>query len=264
MTQAIDGVARWSRSAIPALISAAVMLGLWEILVRWFAIPEILLPPPSRVAAVAWDQRIVLLGGFWVTARAALLGLLLAVIVGTLIGIIFSQARWMRAAFYPYVIFLQTVPIVAIAPLLVVWSGYQPRTVVLISAIICLFPIVSNVTTGLMSIDRNLKDMMRLYSAGRWNTLIKLRIPTAIGHLVLGLRISGGLAVIGAIMGDFFVGSGSVYKGLGRLMTDWQSQQRTPALMAAVAASTLLGLLMFAAINVLSQRLLKRWIAETS
>jgi NitT/TauT family transport system permease protein len=252
----------WAACLPAALVGLASLL-LWEAAVRYWQLPRILLPSPVEVARAAWDERDALWRGSLITGAAALFGLLLAVFAGTLVAILFSQSRWLRTAFYPYVIFLQTVPIVAIAPLLITWSGYRFRTVILVVAIISLFPIVSNVTAGLMSIDRNLLDLHRLYGAGRWQVLRGLRIPTAIGYLVLGLRISGGLAVIGAIVGEFFVGNGTSYDGLGTLMTGWQARQRTDALMAAVGASTILGVAMFALINGLSGRWLRRWIPAT-
>ncbi len=178
---------------------------------------------------------------------------------GTGLAILFSQSKLLRMSLYPYVIFLQTVPIVAIAPLLIIWSGNNLRTIVLVSVIISIFPIVANVTAGLLSIDRNWLDLMKLHGATRLQTLLKLRIPAAISHLIIGMRISCGLAVIGAIVGEFFVGNATTYDGLGTLMTQWQARQKTDALIAAVAASTLLGIAFFAAVNVLSQTILRRW-----
>src|SRR5690606_16611686 len=137
------------------------------------------------------------------------------------------------------------VPIVAIAPLLITWSGYQFRTVVMVTVIVCLFPIVNSVTEGLLAIPRDWNDLFRLYGASRIQRLLKLQLPTAIPYLVLGTKTSSGLAVIGAIVAEFFVGNGSNYDGLGTLMTGWQGFQRTDALIAAIFASTLLGLFLF-------------------
>src|SRR6056297_33603 len=160
--------------------------------------------------------------------------------------------------------FLQTVPIIGIAPLLITWSGYQFRTVVLISAIISLFPIINSVTSGLLAIDPHLEDLFRLYGAGRWQLLWKLRFPTAVRFLLLGAKTSSGLAVIGAIVGDFFVGNGSAdYLGLGTLMTRWMTWQNTRALLASMFASALIGLLMYALVNLVA-RLLSRWATPRS
>jgi NitT/TauT family transport system permease protein len=193
-----------------------------------------------------------------------LVGFAASVLAGTLIAILFSQSAKLRMALYPYVIFLQTVPIVAIAPLLIIWSGYNFRTIVFVTMIISVFPIIANVTAGLISIDKNLGDLFTLYSASRWQTLTKLRIPAAIPNLVIGMRISCGLAVVGAIIGELFVGSGGAYEGLGTIMTKWQSRNLTAALIAAVLVSTIIGVAFFAGVNLISRTVLRRWTVGTN
>jgi NitT/TauT family transport system permease protein len=232
----------------------------WQVAVVLLEVHPIVLPSPWRVGLVMWQESSVLLRGMFATGLAAICGLGLSVALGFAIGLLFSQSRWVRSALYPYVVFLQTVPIVAIAPLLITWFGYGQQTVILVACIISLFPVVSNVTTGLISIDENLLDLFRLERGSHLQTLIKLRIPHAIGHLVLGARVSAGLAVIGTIVGEFFVGTAATgYAGLGTLMTGWQSQSRTDALIAVVLASTLLGLMMLALVNFFEQTLFRRW-----
>ena len=254
----------WLLKSVLATAAFVVFLCLWTAAVVAFRIHPIVLPTPLRVCQVAWSERWTLFQGFLSTGAASLLGLCLSVVVGSLIGVLFSQSRWLRSAFYPYVIFLQTVPIVAIAPLLITWFGYGFQTVVLVATIISLFPVVSNVTAGLISVDENLKDLFRLSRASRFQTLLKLRIPFAISHLILGTRISAGLAVIGAIVGEFFVGTGaSTYAGLGTLMTGWQNLARTDALIAVIFVSTVLGLSMLGMVNLIAQTLLKRWTASS-
>lgn len=254
----------WLQTAtLTALVFFGILL-LWQAAVVWLRIHPIVLPSPIRVAGVAWQERITLLAGFCLTGAAALLGLVASILLGTSVAVLFSQSRWLRAAFYPYVVFLQTVPIVAIAPLLITWFGYGFRTVVFVACIISLFPVISNVTAGLLSVDENLKDLFRLNRATRWQTLIKLRIPLAVSHLILGTRISAGLAVIGAIIGEFFVGNGAGgYQGLGTLMTGWQNLARTDALMAVVLTSTLLGLVMIGLVNGIARLALSRWTSSS-
>ncbi len=251
----------WKRLSvvIPVLLVAVGVLTLWHFSVLWFQIPAILLPGPEQVLRTAWDKREVLLEGTKVTFRAAFVGLSASIVFGTFVAVLFSQSRHIRNAFLPYVIFLQTVPIVAIAPLLITWTGYTFKSVVLITLTISVFPIISNVTAGLVAVDRNLEDLFRIYKAGRFASMFKLRIPTAIEYLVLGMRISSGLAVIGAIMGDFFVGSGAEYKGLGTLMTYWGARQQTDAVIAALFASTFLGITFFASVSFLEHYVLRRW-----
>jgi len=238
-------------------------LGIWYLAVRWSNVHPIVLPSPARVMQAAWLEREVLSRGFLVTGAAAISALLASVIVGSLLAMLFSQSSRLRIAFQPYVVFLQTVPIVAIAPLLITWFGYRFTTVILVSTIISLFPIISNVTAGLTSVDRNLVDLFQLNGATRLQTLVKLRIPNAVSHLVLGMRISSGMTVIGAIIGELFVGSGAKYAGLGKLMMGWQNLARTDALIAVVFTSTLLGLAMLTLVNLFSRLILYRWTAST-
>ena len=218
---------------------------------------------PVADSRQCWDaaieQRDALVRGTFSTGVAAVVGLAAAVALGSLIAILFSQSRKIRLALFPYVVLLQTVPIVAIAPLLIIWSGYTFRTVVIVTVIVCLFPIVNSVTAGLLAIDRETSDLFALYRVGRLQRLFRLQIPSAIGHLMLGTKTSAGLAVIGAIVAEFFVGNGTSYDGLGTLMTGWQALTKTDALIAALFASAFLGLALFGSVQLLSATMLRRW-----
>lgn len=245
---------------IPAVMVAAVAIAAWQLVVWAFDLPPALLPKPLAVLEAASDHRTELFKALYSTGLAAASGLVAAVAIGSLISVAFSQSRRIRLAFFPYVVFLQTVPIVAIAPLLIIWSGYQFRTVVIVTVVVCLFPIVNSVTAGLTAIDRQWSDLFSLYGAGRIKKLTRLQIPAAVPYLVLGAKTSSGLAVIGAIVAEFFVGNGTRYDGLGTLMTHWQGFVRTDALIAAVFASTLLGLILFGFVHLLSRTVLRRWV----
>lgn len=250
---------RFASSAGLVLSVAVAGLLCWELIVAFCALPPALLPTPRQVLIAAVQHRESLLRGTITTGVAATAGLIVAITVGSLIGVLFSQSRRIRMAFFPYVVFLQTAPVVAIAPLLIIWSGYRFRTVVIVTVIICLYPIINNVTAGLAAINRDLSDLFRLYGANRAQRLLRLQVPTAIRYLMLGAKTSSGLAVIGAIVAEFFVGNGSNYDGLGTLMTGWQGLMRTDALIAALFASTLLGLLLFGAVALVANTLLRRW-----
>ena len=250
----------WIRTMVAVVGVAVIGLSVWEFVVWLFDLPQALLPTPRAVALAAKENREALVGGFLTTGLAASVGLITAVIVGSGIGIVFSLSRGLRMALFPYVIFLQTMPIVSIAPLLIIWSGYHFRTVVIVTVIICLFPIVNSVTSGLLSIQRDLADLFQLYGASRIQKLIRLQIPSAIGHLMIGTKTSAGLAVIGAIVAEFFVGSVSQEnEGLGTLMTKWQTWVKTDALIAALFASAFLGLILFGLVSLISKTALKRW-----
>lgn len=254
----------WIPSAFaPLALFVALVLG-WHAAVNMYSINPIILPGPLQVAKSLWDEREILATGFRTTGLAAVVGLSASVLLGGVVAISFSLSSVLRSAVYPYLIFLQTVPIVAIAPLLILWSGYNFRTVVLVTIIISIFPIVSNTTSGLLSISPNLRDLFRLNGASSFQTLLKLRIPAAISHLVLGMRISCGLAVIGAIIGEFFVGNSGQYDGLGTIMTRWQGRNYTSGLIAAIFVSTLLGIVFFVAVNQINQRCLRRWTSASN
>lgn len=246
---------------LSAVMVAVAAVALWQTAAVGFQLPKALLPRPLVVLQAALDYRVELMRGFITTGIAAAAGLLSAVAIGSLISVAFSQSSRVRMAFFPYVIFLQTVPIVAIAPLLIIWSGYEFRTVVIVTVIVCLFPIVNSVTAGLMAADRQLLDLFKLYGAGSTRRLFRLQIPTAVPYLILGAKTSSGLAVIGAIVAEFFVGNGSgaEYDGLGTLMTYWQGFVKTDALIAAVFASTLLGLVLFGMVHLIGRIVLRRW-----
>jgi len=248
-----------SLTYIAPVLVFAVVATVWHFVVIWLRVPAIILPGPIAVMNALWLERLVLLKASWVTLQAAAVGLLCSAVFGSLIAMLFSQSSLIRVAMYPYVIFLQTVPIVAIAPLLIIWSGNNFRTIVLVATIISIFPVIANVTSGLLSINENLSELFRMQSATRWQMLTKLRIPAAIPQLVLGLRVSSGLAVIGAIVAEFFVGNSGEYDGLGTIMTSRQANLKTAELIAALMACTCLGILLFASVNVLSATLLRRW-----
>jgi NitT/TauT family transport system permease protein len=246
------------RILAPAVVFLSVLF-VWDLAVRWFEIHKVVLPPPKDVFRSFVEERWILLRGAWITIQAAAAGLLASGVIGFVIAIIFSLSSWIRNSCYPYVVFLQTVPIVAIAPLLILWFGNEFRTVVLVAAIISIFPVISNVTSGLLSINENLRDLFQLQSASTLQVLMKLRIPAAIPQLILGLRISCGLAVIGAIIGEFFVGDRGAYEGLGTIITARQANLRTASMIAAVMTCTLLGLVLLLVVQALNKSVFRRW-----
>lgn len=244
---------------LPPLITLVLVIALWDLAVRVFHIERILLPGPFEVAQAAWKKRLALGRAVGVTAIGALSGFSLSLVIGTAIAFAFSQSKAIRASAYPYAIFLQTVPVVAIAPLIVNWFGNGLQSVILVAFIVSLFPIITNATSGMLSADPDLLDLFRLYHARRWQVWIKLRLPTAIPHLLTGAKTSSGLCVIGAIVGEFFVGYGNEWVGLGYLIGASQGNLKTSELLAAVFASTALGLGIFSSMNLASRLILGRW-----
>ncbi|MFN3649499.1 MAG: ABC transporter permease [Armatimonadota bacterium] len=244
--------------ALPPLALFVLLIGVWWLLTTQLRIPTYLVPSPNRVAEAAWANRSALVRATLLTGSAALAGFGCTLLLGFLTALAFSQSRLIRQSCYPYAIFLQTVPIVAIAPLIVTWFGTGFRSVVIVSTIIGLFPIITSGTTGLLAVDPKLLELFRLYRAGRWQVLWKLRLPHAVPYLVTGARTSSGLSVIGAIVGEFFVGFSGA-QGLGYLFLLTSGQLKTDYLFAAVMASTVLGLTVFGLVNAAAALILRRW-----
>ena len=232
---------------------------LWQWATAVYDLPAYLLPSPVAVAEAAYDNFATLLSATALTAAAALCGFLASLIAGSLIAFAFSQSRLVRSGCFPYAIFLQTVPIVAVAPLIIIWFDYGFQSVVVVSFIISLFPIITNATAGLMSVDADLIDLFRLHNATRWQILWKLRLPSAVPHVVTGAKTSSGLAVIGAIVGEFFAGYGAERFGLGYLVRQTSDQLKTDQLFAAIIASALLGIVIFGTVSLAGATILVRW-----
>jgi NitT/TauT family transport system permease protein len=253
---------RLSSRVLPPLLALALLLAAWEIATRVLSVPAYLLPPPSAIARAARADAGTLAQGAFTTARAALSGFALSAVIGVLAAVVLGSSRLIERALYPYAVFLQTVPIVAIAPLLVIWFGPGFRAVTVSAFIVSVFPVIANTLTGMRSVDPALRDLFRLYGAGRFVTLTKLTLPAALPHIVTGLRIASGLAVIGTIVGEFVAGFSEDGAGLGILVLSSNRQLRTDLLFAAVLTAAALGLALFGAVNLLGARVLGRWHAS--
>jgi NitT/TauT family transport system permease protein len=243
--------------AAPPLLTFVVGVALAELAIRALGVSPLILPRPSAVWAAAIGESASLLPALAETTRSVAIGLALSSASGVLAAIALASSPWIQRAFYPYAIFFQIVPIVAIAPLLVIWFGYGASAVIAAAAVVSVFPVIANTLAGLLSVDPNLIDLFRLYGASRASTLWKLRLPWALPYLLTGLRIAAGLAVIGAIVGEF-VGGG----GLGVVVLGAMRQQRTDLVFAAIGYASALGLGLFAAVGVASRLALRHWHAS--
>jgi len=242
---------------VPPLLPLLASIGSLEFLVRVGALPSFLVPAPSEVLGALVDDRAEFAGAAASTGGAAFLGLVLSFLVGTAIAVLLSVSDFLRRAFLPYAVFFQTVPIIAVAPILVIWFGFGLPTVVASAFIVSLFPIVASTLLGLQSTDPALLDLFRLHRAGALAVLFRLRLPFALPQIFSGLRIGSGLAVIGAIVGEFIAGG-----GLGGVVDSARTLQRIDKVFAAVLASSLLGLGLVAIINRVSRLSLRRWHAS--
>ena len=247
------------QTALPPLALFALVAAIWQWCVVAYKLKPYLLPSPLAVGAALIRDASLLGNAVTYTGAAALLGFGASLVLGTLIAFAFSQSRVLRNSGYPYFIFLQTVPIVAIAPLIVRWYGNGFQSVVLVAFILSLFPILSNATQGLLQIDPDLLDLFRLNNASRWQILVKLRFPSAVPSICTGARTASGLAVVGSIVGEFFVGQSTTHYGLGYLIEVTNSNAQLDRLFASVLTSTLFGITIFALINLVSTTIVSRW-----
>jgi NitT/TauT family transport system permease protein len=213
-----------------------------------------LMPPPQDVLLTGLLNPTnlgTILAGLWSTTQVALVGLIVSIAVGTLIAIAMIQARWVEWSIYPWAVVLQTIPILAIVPLIGFWFQFGFNSRVLVCVLIALFPIITNTLFGLKSTDQAHHDLFTLQRASRSQRLLKLQLPGALPAIVSGWRIAAGLAVIGAIVGDFFFRQGE--PGIGRLIDDYRARLQSEQLFAAVALSSLLGLVVFWSFGLLGQ-----------
>jgi NitT/TauT family transport system permease protein len=245
----------------PLVVFVAITLAA-EWYLRWKDVPRYLMPRPTQVFEAAGDFAPTLLRALAKTAAAALIGFGASAVVGVVLAILLSSARIVRNAFYPYTIFFQTVPVVAIAPMLVIWFEAGLKSVAICAFIVSVFPVIANTLAGLLSTDPALRDLFRLYRAGAIATLFKLRLPFAAPNIITGLRIAAGLAVIGAIVGEFVATELSGDAGVGVLVATYARYGRTERVFAAILAASLLGLAMLCAVNVAGYLLLRRWHAS--
>ena len=242
------------QSAIPALIPLIAVTAAAELAVREGFVKSYLVPAPSSVLRALIESRQELTDAFLTTSASALAGFLLSTVAGMAIAVFLSSSRAIQKAFYPYAVFFQTVPIIAIAPLLVIWFGYGMRTVVASAFVVSIFPVIANTLSGILSTDPALRDLFKLYGASTAVTLFKLRFPAALPQILTGLRVASGLAVIGAIVGEFIGG-----QGLGSVVDVARTQQRVDKVFAAVLLASALGLALFGLINLVSYVTLRRW-----
>ena len=249
-------------NVLPPVVVLIVSVWVMQRVVIAFQVPKYLVPAPSAVWKVIIDQRADLLASLWTTAKAALIGFAASAILGIVIALLLSTSRLVQRAFYPYTVFFQTVPVIAIAPLLVIWFGAGLQSVATCAFIVSLFPVIANTLTGLLSTDPALRDMFRLYGAGSIASVWKLKLPSALPNIVTGLRIAAGLAVIGTIVGEFVAGLLDENPGLGIVVVEAKKVGRTDMVFAAVLAASLLGLLMLSGVNLLGWLLLRHWHAS--
>lgn len=245
--------------ATPVMLGI-VVLALWEFVVRHFDVPPYVLPAPSAIGAAFADNFSSLMTSLWTTLQVTLEAFALAVAGGVALAILFSQSKAIENALYPYAVVLQVTPVVAIAPLILIWVGFERinLALVIIAFIVAFFPILSNTTLGLRSTDHNLIDLCRLYGASRWQILAKVQLPSALPYLLGAMKISGGLALIGAVVAEFVAGSGTA-SGLAWRIVEAGNRLEIAKMFAALGLLAALGIAIFSILTLVEWALLHRW-----
>ncbi|HEY1985750.1 MAG TPA: ABC transporter permease [Terracidiphilus sp.] len=243
-----------------SIVVLASLLGLWQALVTFYHVPKYILPGPLVVLSALRSRYPSLLNSLWITTEEAAGGLVASIVVGVAVAMVFAQFRWLRQLFYPYTILLQTVPIVAIAPLVILWIGAGIPAVMVVTFVICLAPIIANTTQGLISVDENLVHLFVMYKATPAQILFKLRLPNSMPNFFTGIRIASGISVIGGLTGELFAGSTRVGEGgLGYAIIYANNQMETGYMFALVLAATALGFAFFFIVMFLEWMALHNW-----
>jgi NitT/TauT family transport system permease protein len=259
------------RQLLSADVLAPVMVGIlvlviWQVAVQVTHTPSYLLPGPILVMQTLFQEWGTLFPSLLITFQITVVAFIAAVVSGLLVAIAFAQSKWIERSFFPYAVILQTTPIVAIAPLIILWVRQMVpgESSTFVSLVICawivaFFPILSNTTLGLNSADHNLINLFQLYRASRWQTLLYLRLPSALPYFLGGLRISGGLALIGAVVAEFVAGTGGTQSGIAYQILISSFNLQIPRMFAALLMTTVLGIIIFVVLTLLSDVLLRHW-----
>ena len=246
------------RFAYPAIVAAVIVVA-WEALVIGLDLPPYLVPSPVAMMKTLASDWVSLGGALLVTLKITLLAFAVATVIGVLISFVFVQSRAVETALFPYAVLLQVTPIVAVAPLIIIWIKNPTAAMVVCAALVALFPVIANTTLGLRSVDPDLQSYFQLNHATRTQTLMRLRIPSALPYFFGGLRISSGLALIGAVVAEFVAGTGGTGSGLAYQIMQSGYTLNIPRMFAALLLITVTGVLLFALMSVLSKWALGGW-----
>ena len=243
----------------PPTLILLVGLAAWEIFVRAKDVPVYILPGPLAILQALFTDWATLYPSLLVTLAITGGALAAATILGVLIAVLFAQSKWVEMSFFPYAVILQVTPVVAIAPLIIIWVKDTAAALLICAWIVAFFPIVSNTTLGLNSTDHNLLNLLQLYGANRRQVFWYLRLPSALPYFLGGLRISGGLALIGAVVAEFVAGSGGIQSGLAYRILEAGYQLKIARMFAALFMITGTGILIFILLTLVSHFVLRRW-----
>ncbi len=253
-----SGIERAAKVLIP-LAMLALLIVAWAWYVKAYDVPHYILPSPMRVAQALISDWGTLSGALLITLKITFTALAIALVGGVGIAIIMVQSRWVELALYPYAVILQVTPIIAIAPLILIYAPTTQAALLICAWIVAFFPILSNTTQGLKSTDHNLLNLFEMYGASRWQTLIYLKLPNALPYFLAGLRIAGGLALIAAVVAEFAAGSAGAQSGLAYRLLESQFRLNIPRLFAALILLSVTGVVIFGMTSLISHLLLRKW-----
>jgi NitT/TauT family transport system permease protein len=250
---------RVARIVVPVIIGI-VFLGVWEFLVHWLEVPKFVLPPPSKILDALLTDYATLGASMWNTLQITIAAFFVALVFGVTGAILFTQSRLFEISLFPYAVVLQVTPIVSIAPFILIWVGldHTERALLILATIVAFFPILSNTTLGMKSVDHNLLNLFDLYHASRWQRLRYLQLPSAMPYLLGGMKISGGLALIGTVVAEFVAGSGTG-TGLAWRIIESSNRLNIPRMFAALLLLSALGVIIFFGLSAVETLLLRKW-----
>ena len=250
-----DRLLRWIFPII-AMLSA---IGFWQLIVVVFEVPHYILPSPVRIVQTLVADWLILFVALLNTLKITFGALILATLGGLVFAIVFAQSKWVEISFFPFAVILQVTPIIAIAPLIFIYVDSITAGLLICAWIVAFFPILSNTILGLNSVDQNLSNLFQLMGANRWQQLWFLRLPSALPYFLGGLRIAGGLALIGSIVAEFVAGTAGSGSGLATLILEASFRLNIPRMFAALLLISFTGILIFVTLNLVSHLLLRRW-----
>ncbi len=251
----INAIARWM---LPVLVMVSA-LWLWDRVVAWNEIPHYILPGPDRVWGSLTNDFAMLMDAAWLTFRITVMALALAVLGGAGLAILFNQSKMLEMSFYPYAVILQVTPVVAIAPLIFIYVDSKIAGMLLCAWLVAFFPVLSSTTLGLNSVDHNLRDLFQIYGASRWQKLVMLQLPSALPYFLGGLKIAGGLSLIGAVVAELVAGTGGIGSGLAFRIQEAGYRLNIARMFAALSLVAAMGVMIFAVLSLFSHMLLRKW-----
>ncbi len=249
---------RAGQVAIP-IAMLALLIAAWQIYCDVAHVPHYILPSPLRIYQAFVEDYAMLFKALSVTLQTTFIALALALVSGVALAILMAQSRWIELALFPYAVILQVTPIVAIAPLILIYTSTTQQALLICAWLVAFFPVLSNTAQGLRSTDHNLLNLFELYGASRWQTMVRLRLPNALPYFLAGLRIAGGLALIAAVVAEFAAGTPGADAGLAFRLIEAQHRLNIPRLFAALVLLSFTGVAIFGATSLLSHLLLRKW-----